>query len=104
MTRTAQPGPDERGSAAADAAMFAGLFRAVYTLLRVAPAWKVYKRLQRRVQARNATLSIELRVRSSQTRASGGSSADAAGILGFGESTNRSPRPAHALSSLYAQR
>ncbi|KAI0321425.1 autophagy-related protein 13-domain-containing protein [Amylostereum chailletii] len=39
-----------------------GFFRSIYTLLRVLPAWKLQKRLNRRVSSRNAALSIQLRV------------------------------------------
>ncbi|KAI0002459.1 autophagy-related protein 13-domain-containing protein [Russula compacta] len=54
-----------------------GLFRSIYTLLRVLPTWKLHKRLRRRVAVpsnRNANLNIELRVRSGR---------DQDGVLGF---------------------
>ena len=56
-----------------------GLFRSIYTLLRVLPTWKLHKRLRRRVAVpsnRNANLNIELRVRSGR---------DQDGVLGFGK-------------------
>lgn len=56
-----------------------GLFRSIYTLLRVLPTWKLHKRLRRRGAApsnRNASLNIELRVRSGH---------DQDGVLGFGK-------------------
>ena len=56
-----------------------GLFRSIYTLLRVLPTWKLHKRLRRRVALpsnRNANLNIELRVRSGR---------DQDGVLGFGK-------------------
>ena len=58
-----------------------GLFRSLYTLLRVLPTWKLHKRLRRRTISgmhRNGHLSIELRVRTS-------SHLEAAGVLEFGE-------------------
>ncbi|KAI0277042.1 autophagy-related protein 13-domain-containing protein [Russula aff. rugulosa BPL654] len=54
-----------------------GLFRSIYTLLRVLPTWKLHKRLRRRLSVpsnRNANLNIELRVRSGR---------DQDGVLGF---------------------
>jgi len=56
------------------------LFRSLFSLLRVLPTWKFYKRLKRRV-GRNGHLGIQLRVRPS----SGGVEMDRS-ILGFGES------------------
>ncbi len=56
-----------------------GLFRSIYTLLRVLPTWKLHKRLRRRVAVpsnRNVNLNIELRVRSGR---------DQGGVLGFGK-------------------
>lgn len=56
-----------------------GLFRSIYTFLRVLPAWKLHKRLRRRGAVpsnRNANLNIELRVRSGQNQG---------GVLGFGK-------------------
>lgn len=56
-----------------------GLFRSIYTLLRVLPTWKLHKRLRRRGAVpsnRNANLNIELRVRSGQNQD---------GVLGFGK-------------------
>lgn len=53
-----------------------GLFRSIYTLLRVLPTWKLHKRLRRRLVPanRNALLNIELRVRGAR---------DQDGVLGF---------------------
>ncbi|KAI9441306.1 autophagy-related protein 13-domain-containing protein [Lactarius indigo] len=54
-----------------------GLFRSIYTLLRVLPTWKLHKRLRRRLVVptnRNALLNIELRVRGTR---------DQDGVLGF---------------------
>ncbi|KAI0266400.1 autophagy-related protein 13-domain-containing protein [Gloeopeniophorella convolvens] len=54
-----------------------GLFRSIYTLLRVLPAWKLHKRLRRRIAIptnRNVNLSIELRVRTAR---------EPDGLLGF---------------------
>ena len=56
------------------------LFRSLFSLLRVLPSWKFYKRLKRRV-GRNGHLGIQLRVRPS----GGGVEMDRS-ILGFGES------------------
>ncbi|KAF8273506.1 autophagy-related protein 13-domain-containing protein [Lactarius quietus] len=56
-----------------------GLFRSIYTLLRVLPTWKLHKRLRRRLVVptnRNALLNIELRVRGARAR-------DQDGVLGF---------------------
>ena len=55
-----------------------GLFRSIYTLLRVLPTWKLHKRLRRRLVPtnRNALLNIELRVRGAR---------DQDGVLGFGK-------------------
>jgi autophagy-related protein 13 len=55
-----------------------GLFRSIYTLLRVLPTWKLHKRLRRRLVPtnRNAILDIELRVRGAR---------DQDGVLGFGK-------------------
>jgi len=56
-----------------------GLFRSIYTFLRVLPTWKLHKRLRRRGAVpsnRNANLNIELRVRSGQNQD---------GVLGFGK-------------------
>ncbi|KAH9965322.1 autophagy-related protein 13-domain-containing protein [Russula dissimulans] len=61
-----------------------GLFRSIYTLLRVLPTWKLHKRLRRRgvvPSNRNANLNIELHVRSGR---------DLDGVLGF----DVSPSPA----------
>ena len=64
------------------------LFRSVFSLLRVLPSWKFYKRLKR---GRNGNLGIQLRV-----RPSGESDTS---ILGFGKSqlVSRSTRSAHFL-------
>ncbi|KAI9512003.1 autophagy-related protein 13-domain-containing protein [Russula earlei] len=54
-----------------------GLFRSIYSLLRVLPTWKLHKRLRRRGAVpsnRNANLNIELRVRNVR---------DLDGVLGF---------------------
>lgn len=64
-----------------------GLFRSIYTLLRVLPTWKLHKRLRRRVAVpsnRNANLNIELRVRSGRDQDGG--------VLGFG-------KPPHLLDT-----
>ncbi|KAF8964482.1 autophagy-related protein 13 [Flammula alnicola] len=57
------------------------LFRSLFSLLRVLPAWKFYKRLKRKIGGvnRNGNLGIELRVRSH-----GDEDADW-NILGFGK-------------------
>lgn len=57
-----------------------GLFRSIYTLLRVLPTWKLHRRLRPRVPVppnRNANLNIELRVRSGRDQDGG--------VLGFGK-------------------
>ena len=56
------------------------LFRSVFSLLRVLPSWKFYKRLKRKIGGvnRNGHLGIQLRVR-------GGTGTDKS-ILGFGKS------------------
>ena len=59
------------------------LFRSIFTLLRILPAWKLYKRLRRRssagTMARNGNFGIQLRVASAE-----GESND---VLGFGKNT-----------------
>ena len=59
------------------------LFHSLYSLLRVLPVSKLYKRLKRRVGGvnRNGHLGISLRVRPPEERDEAGS---AFGILGFG--------------------
>jgi autophagy-related protein 13 len=59
------------------------LFRSLFSLLRVLPSWKFYKRLKRKVGGvnRNGHLGIQLRV-----RPSGGGVETDRSILGFGES------------------
>ena len=57
------------------------LFRSLFSLLRVLPLWKFYKRLKKRRVDRNGHLGIQLRVRPS----GGGMEMDKS-ILGFGES------------------
>jgi autophagy-related protein 13 len=56
------------------------LFRSIYSLLRILPAWKTFKRLRRRVSGgnRNGSLGIELRVRGAQD------DSDSVLVLGFG--------------------
>ncbi|SRR5258708_415550 len=74
-----------------------GLFRSIYTFLRVLPTWKLHKRLRRRVVVpsnRNANLNIELRVRSGR---------DQNGVLGFGKPFDTPPRHKHPLISLMVQ-
>jgi hypothetical protein len=81
------------------------LFRSVFTLLRILPSWKLYKRLRRRTGGtnRNGNLSIQLRVAPSER------SAD---ILDFGEPTflttmhrsndkSYTPQIHHQLQTLY---
>ncbi|KAJ3507799.1 hypothetical protein NLJ89_g6097 [Agrocybe chaxingu] len=58
------------------------LFRSIFSLLRILPAWKFFKRLKR---SRNGNLAIRLRVKPLVN-------VDDAGILGFGAS----PSPTHA--------
>ena len=55
-----------------------GLFRSIYTLLRVLPTWKLHKRLRRRLVPanRNTILDVELRVRGAKGQD---------GVLGFGK-------------------
>lgn|SRR6266850_465751 len=70
-----------------------GLFRSIYTLLRVLPTWKLHKRLRRRGAApsnRNANLNIELRVRSGQNQD---------GVLGFGKHLKAACFDMHILIS-----
>ena len=74
-----------------------GLFRSIYTLLRVLPTWKLHKRLRRRVAVpsnRNANLNIELHVHSGR---------DQDGVLGFGKPLDTPPRHKHPLISLVVQ-
>ncbi|KAI9465783.1 autophagy-related protein 13-domain-containing protein [Lactarius psammicola] len=64
-----------------------GLFRSIYTLLRVLPTWKLHKRLRRRLVVptnRNALLNIELRVRVAK---------DQDGVLGFDVSPAANAHP-----------
>ena len=73
-----------------------GLFRSIYTLLRVLPTWKLHKRLRRRLVVptnRNAILNVELRVRGSQ---------DQDGVLGFGKRLYSFPQCARPHISLVA--
>jgi hypothetical protein len=70
-----------------------GLFRSIYTLLRVLPTWKLHKRLRRRGAVpsnRNANLNIELRVRSGQNQD---------GVLGFGKHLKAACFDMHILIS-----
>ena len=64
------------------------LFRSLYSLLRILPVWKLYKRLKRRTGGlnRNGHLGITLRVKPSDETHEAGS---AVGILGFGEFLSR---------------
>ncbi|KAF8178962.1 autophagy-related protein 13-domain-containing protein [Pholiota molesta] len=66
------------------------LFRSLFSLLRVLPAWKFYKRLKRRIGGvnRNGNLSIQLRVRSQGEEAD-----DERDILKFGVPPAPSQRP-----------
>jgi hypothetical protein len=71
-----------------------GLFRSIYTLLRVLPTWKLHKRLRRRGAVpsnRNANLNIELRVRSGQNQDGG--------VLGFGKHPSAACFNMHILIS-----
>lgn len=53
------------------------LFRSLYSLLRVLPVWKLFKKLRRRNGAgRNSHLSIQLRLKDN--------AAETSGLLGFG--------------------
>jgi autophagy-related protein 13 len=73
-----------------------GLFRSIYTLLRVLPTWKLHKRLRRRLVVptnRNSILNLELRVRGTK---------DQDGVLGFGKRLYSSPQCAHPYISLVA--
>ena len=74
-----------------------GLYRSIYTLLRVLPTWTLHKRLRRRVAVptnRNASLNIELRVRGSQDQDGG--------LLGFGKHPHSPTRHAHPHIGLVA--
>lgn len=64
------------------------LFRSLYSLLRVLPAWKFYKRLKRRTGGvnRNGNLAIQLRVRPQGAQAAGSD------VLRFGVP----PSPTHS--------
>ncbi|KDR79468.1 hypothetical protein GALMADRAFT_243561 [Galerina marginata CBS 339.88] len=108
-----QPGSNQHGDASTDVALpiiykhGIVLFRSVFSLLRVLPAWKFYKRLKRKTGGvnRNGHLGITLRVRSS------GDSETDRNILGFGArpsptyrsplgtSTHTFPTVAHLLGS-----
>jgi autophagy-related protein 13 len=55
------------------------IFRSVYALLRLMPAWKLYKRLRRR----NAHLGLEIKLRIMTAEAS-----NEQGLLGFGTHTS----------------
>jgi autophagy-related protein 13 len=72
------------------------LFRSLFSLLRILPTWKLYKRLRRRTGGgnRNANLGIRLRVRGVGGGTGGGGTGRSAewgggvgdeSILGFGE-------------------
>jgi autophagy-related protein 13 len=65
------------------------LFRSVFSLLRVLPSWKFYKRLKRKIGGvnRNGHLGIQLRVRSC------GSTETDRNILGFGKSPTFTQEP-----------